>query len=376
MPAKYTNDQTKALRRSILWRTIINAVLFTVVFAAAFLIVELLKPSLSNFVFYSLLGGMDYTLYNALSTLYYFGAALGYLFGIILIIRAGINRALRYFDALFEAVGGMLTHDDAPIDLPSELSTTALALNNIQAERERSERAAKAAEQRKNELVVYLAHDIKTPLTSIVGYLTLLAESPDMPIETRARYASITLEKAYRLEELIEEFFEITRYNLQTIPIERSRFDVTLFCQQVIDEFYPQAAARSLSIELDAPEELPTFADANRLSRVFNNVLKNALAYADEGSTVDVHVGESVIGTTNWLKIMVVNRGREITPEHLDRIFEKFYRGDDARTTSSGGAGLGLAIAREIARAHGGDITAASENGMTSFAIWIPQAGF
>ena len=376
MPAKYTNDQTKALRRSILWRTIINAVLFTVVFAAAFLIVELLKPSLSNFVFYSLLGGMDYTLYNALSTLCYFGAALGYVFGIILIIRAGINRALRYFDALFEAVGGMLTHDDAPIDLPSELSTTALALNNIQAERERSERAAKAAEQRKNELVVYLAHDIKTPLTSIVGYLTLLAESPDMPIETRARYASITLEKAYRLEELIEEFFEITRYNLQTIPIERSRFDVTLFCQQVIDEFYPQAAARSLSIELDAPEELPTFADANRLSRVFNNVLKNALAYADEGSTVDVHVGESVIGTTNWLKIMVVNRGREITPEHLDRIFEKFYRGDDARTTSSGGAGLGLAIAREIARAHGGDITAASENGMTSFAIWIPQAGF
>lgn len=376
MPAKYTNDQTKALRRSILWRTIINAVLFTVVFVAAFLIVELFKVPLSNFVFYSLLGGMDYMLYNALSALYYLGAALGYLFGIILIIRAGINRALRYFDALFEAVGGMLTHDEAPIDLPAELSTTALALNNIQAERERSERAAKAAEQRKNELVVYLAHDIKTPLTSIVGYLTLLAESPDMPIETRARYASITLEKAYRLEELIEEFFEITRYNLQTIPIERSRFDVTLFCQQVIDEFYPQAAARSLSIELDAPEELPTFADANRLSRVFNNVLKNALAYADEGSTVAVHVGESVIGTTNWLKIMVVNRGREITPEHLDRVFEKFYRGDDARTTSSGGAGLGLAIAREIARAHGGDITAASEGGMTSFAIWIPQAGY
>ena len=197
-----------------------------------------------------------------------------------------------------------------------------------------------------------------------------------MPIETRARYANITLEKSYRLEELIEEFFEITRYNLQTIPVERSRFDVTLFCQQVIDEFYPQASSRSLEIKLEAPDELPTFADANRLSRVFNNVLKNALSYADEGSVVEVHVGESVIGTVNWLKIMVVNRGREITPEHLDRIFEKFYRGDDARTTASGGAGLGLAIAREIARAHGGDITAASENGMTSFAIWIPQAGF
>lgn len=373
---QYANDQTKSLRRSILWRTIINAVLFTAVYAAVLVVIEVVKPTLSNIVYYDLLGGSGYTLYSALSALYYLFAGLGYLFGIIVIIRAGINRALRYFDSLFEAVEGMLTRDEAVIDLPHELSTTALALNNIQMERERSERAAKAAEQRKNELVVYLAHDIKTPLTSIIGYLTLLSESPDLPIETRARYASITLEKAYRLEELIEEFFEITRYNLQTIPIERSRFDVTLFCQQVIDEFYPQAAARSLEIKLHAPEELPTFADANRLSRVFNNVLKNALSYADEGSTVDVSVGEFVSGATNWLRILVVNRGREITPEHLDLIFEKFYRGDDARTTASGGAGLGLAIAREIARAHGGDITAASENGMTSFAIWIPQAGF
>ncbi|MEQ3362626.1 sensor histidine kinase [Raoultibacter massiliensis] len=376
MSSTYANDQTKTLRRSILWRTILNAVLFTAVYAAAVFLVELFKPALSNFVFYTVLDGVGYTLYNLLSSLYYLVAAGVYLIGMILVIRAGINRALRYFDALFEAVEGMLVEEGSPIDLPAELSSTALALNGIQAERERSERAAKAAEQRKNELVVYLAHDIKTPLTSIIGYLTLLSESPDMPIETRARYANITLEKSYRLEELIEEFFEITRYNLQTIPVERSRFDVTLFCQQVIDEFYPQASSRSLEIKLEAPDELPTFADANRLSRVFNNVLKNALSYADEGSVVEVHVGESVIGTVNWLKIMVVNRGREITPEHLDRIFEKFYRGDDARTTASGGAGLGLAIAREIARAHGGDITAASENGMTSFAIWIPQAGF
>ncbi|WP_102374637.1 sensor histidine kinase [Raoultibacter massiliensis] len=357
MSSTYANDQTKTLRRSILWRTILNAVLFTAVYAAAVFLVELFKPALSNFVFYTVLDGVGYTLYNLLSSLYYLVAAGVYLIGMILVIRAGINRALRYFDALFEAVEGMLVEEGSPIDLPAELSSTALALNGIQAERERSERAAKAAEQRKNELVVYLAHDIKTPLTSIIGYLTLLSESPDMPIETRARYANITLEKSYRLEELIEEFFEITRYNLQTIPVERSRFDVTLFCQQVIDEFYPQASSRSLEIKLEAPDELPTFADANRLSRVFNNVLKNALSYADEGSVVEVHVGESVIGTVNWLKIMVVNRGREITPEHLDRIFEKFYRGDDARTTASGGAGLGLAIAREIARAHGGGLT-------------------
>ena len=182
MSSTYANDQTKTLRRSILWRTILNAVLFTAVYAAAVFLVELFKPALSNFVFYTVLDGVGYTLYNLLSSLYYLVAAGVYLIGMILVIRAGINRALRYFDALFEAVEGMLVEEGSPIDLPAELSSTALALNGIQAERERSERAAKAAEQRKNELVVYLAHDIKTPLTSIIGYLTLLSESPDMPI--------------------------------------------------------------------------------------------------------------------------------------------------------------------------------------------------
>ena len=93
---------------------------------------------------------------------------------------------------------------------------------------------------------MYLAHDIKTPLTSIIGYLTLLEESPDLPVDVRARYTGITLAKAYRLEELLDEFFEITRYNLHTIPIERSRFDGALFVSQVIEEFYPLAEARAL----------------------------------------------------------------------------------------------------------------------------------
>lgn len=375
--AKFVNEQTKELRRSILWRTLTNAIVFTVVFLVVVIFIELvLKAPLSNFVFYTLLDGWNYSLYSVLSTCYYIVLALGYLGGLVAVIRAGINRALRYFDSLFESVESILSDDDELVNLPPELSQTALALNTIKIEHERNERAAKAAEMRKNELVVYLAHDIKTPLTSIIGYLTMLAESPDIPLETRARYAQITLDKAYRLEELIEEFFEITRYNLQTIPVERNRFDATLFCQQVIDEFYPQATARSLTIKLTAPEELPVFADANRLSRVFNNVLKNALSYADEGSEIAISVEKCLLeGGLVWLKIMVTNSGREITPEHLDRVFEKFYRGDDARASSSGGAGLGLAIAREIARAHGGDITAASVAGLTSFAIWIPQEG-
>ena len=115
MSSTYANDQTKTLRRSILWRTILNAVLFTAVYAAAVFLVELFKPALSNFVFYTVLDGVGYTLYNLLSSLYYLVAAGVYLIGMILVIRAGINRALRYFDALFEAVEGMLVEEGSPI---------------------------------------------------------------------------------------------------------------------------------------------------------------------------------------------------------------------------------------------------------------------
>ena len=244
----------------------------------------------------------------------------------------------------------------------------------MKTEQDRAERAAKAAEERKNELVAYLAHDIKTPITSIIGYLTLLGDSPDLPVDVRARYTGIALDKAYKLEELLEEFFEITRYNLQSIPIERSRFDGALFCNQVIDEFYPLAEGRGLSLSYAGPAELEVFADAGRVARILNNVMKNAVAYADAGTEVAVHTALAT-GADGfvWWQITVTDRGRELSPAHLERIFEKFFRADEARASSAGGAGLGLAIAREIARAHGGDIYAASDAGLTSFTIWIPQ---
>ena len=93
---------------------------------------------------------------------------------------------------------------------------------------ERRAKEAQEAEQRKNDLVVYLAHDIKTPLTSVIGYLNLIEENPDMPAEQKAKYAHITLEKAYRLESLINEFFEITRYSLQTVPLKKEKIDLII----------------------------------------------------------------------------------------------------------------------------------------------------
>ena len=375
---KKATTQRRLLARAIVGRTVLGLAGFTVLFLLAALACDMfVKPYLSNFLYFDVLGGyegMDWYVYDAMTAPYLVIVAALYLLGAFLIIRSGINRALSYFDLLYGSIEGILAKREGPVVLPPELAETAQALNVVKAESEQNDRAAKAAEQRKNELVVYLAHDIKTPLTSIIGYLALLDESPDLPVETRARYAKITLEKAYRLEELLDEFFEITRYNLQTIPVERSRFDAALFCRQVIDEFYPVAQGRDLKLVYDGPEAFPVFADAGRVARVLNNVLKNAVAYADRGTAITVRTA-AVAGEGGypWWELTVTNTGRELGAAHLERIFEKFYRADSARSSEGGGAGLGLAIAREIARAHGGDIYARSEAGRTSFTIWIPQ---
>lgn len=298
-------------------------------------------------------------------------ALLVFVAGWLAIILRALNRSLRYFDKLSGAVGRLLADKDAPIELPADLSIARNELAVIRSQSLADERAAHAAEQRKNELVAYLAHDIRTPLTSVLGYLDLLRETTDLPRETLRKYADIAYSKAERLESLINEFFEITRYNLSAIPIERETVGVRLFCQQVAEAFFPEAAARNIRITVDAAGAGQFFIDPDKLARALGNVLRNAVAYADANSVIAIAARQDARTTT----ITVANRGREISDAHLETIFEKFYREDGARSSKKGGAGLGLAIAREIVVAHHGDIEAASERGVTVFTLRIPTQG-
>lgn len=304
-----------------------------------------------------------------------FLAFVGLVLGLYLVAKTGIRYVVRRFDELFSAMADVAGKREGSIALPRGLEPAQEVLNALKEEAEQNERAAAAAEERKDELVAYLAHDIKTPLTSIIGYLALLDESPDLPGDIRRRYIATALSKSYRLEELMSDFFEITRYNLQTIPIERSSFDGALFVNQIIDELYPVAQARGLQVVYDGPASFEVFADASHVARVLNNVLRNALAYADARTEVRVRTSLTVgQGNFLWWELTVTDKGRELSPEHIERIFERFFRADDARPTATGGgAGLGLAIAREITRAHGGDIYVQSAAGITSFTVWIPQ---
>ena len=225
-----------------------------------------------------------------------------------------------------------------------------------------------AESARKNDLIAYLAHDLKTPLTSVIGYISLLKEAPDMPMEQRAKYTNIALEKAMRLESLINEFFDITRYNLHEIMLEEETFDLGYMLMQMADEFYPVLEQHGKSITIHAEEDLPITADSAKLARVFNNILKNAVAYSYDNTEIEINAQMQ----TNTIHVSVSNFGKTIPKQKLDMIFEKFYRLDDARSTNTGGAGLGLAIAKEIVVAHSGTISVTSEKQVTTFTVELP----
>lgn len=280
-----------------------------------------------------------------------------------------LRKPVRMIDEISGAISDPGLPEGKPVTLPDDLHPTQLELGLLQARIAQSEQAAKDAEERKNELVAYLAHDIRTPLTSVLGYLDLICDTEGIAPERQHAFATAALAKAQRLEGLVEELFEITRYNTQNITIERERLDVKLLCQQVAEEFYPQANAKGIEMDVDAEEGLTGFMDSSRMGRAIENIVKNAIAHARENSKIAIKASEK----GDNIAISVTNEGKEISPEHLEHIFERFYRGDSARNQDAGGAGLGLAIAKEIVEAHGGAIKATSELGTTVFEIDVPR---
>ncbi|MEC2918846.1 vancomycin resistance histidine kinase VanS [Bacillus cereus] len=305
----------------------------------------------------------QYTIRNNIEIFIYVAVAIS----ILILCRVMLLKFVKYFEEINTGIDILIQNEDKQIELSAELEFMEQKLNTLKRTLEKREHDAKLAEQRKNEVVMYLAHDIKTPLTSVIGYLILLDEAPDMPREQKAKYVHITLDKAYRLEQLIDEFFEITRYNLQTITLTKKHIDLYYMLVQMTDEFYPQLAAKGKQVVLHASEDLTVFGDADKLARVFNNILKNATAYSKDDSVIDItaNLSEDVVS------IVFENDGN-IPKDKLATIFEKFYRLDDARSSDTGGAGLGLAIAKEIIVQHGGQIYAESNDNSTIFTVELP----
>ena len=299
----------------------------------------------------------------------YWVAGLGavYLLGAFYVV---LGRFTRWLDRIGAAVHQMVDETGEQVALPGELVPLERDLRSIQRSLAAGRAQAKEAEQRRQDLVAFLAHDLKTPLTSVLGYLNLLRDDPGLTAEQRAKYTGIALDKANRLGELIGEFFDITRMDFAALGERGELIQLSLLLEQLSDEFYPAFAEKDLTCKCDIAPRLTVRGDADKLARVFDNVLRNAVSYSAPGGEVEIQAAER----EGWAEIAIRNQGLEIPEQELTNIFQKFYRLDQARSTRTGGAGLGLAIAREIVERHGGAIRAESDGRRTSFVIRLPLA--
>lgn len=297
---------------------------------------------------------------------WYFVGGIVFLFLIAQIIY--LNSFIKYFVEINRGIDALVTENAGDVILSQELAATERKINSIKHTLEQRKSDAQLAEQRKNDLIVYLAHDLKTPLTSVIGYLTLLRDEPQISPALRCRYTEIALEKAQRLEDLINEFFDITRFNLTTLTLDKERIHLSRMLEQLASEFHPVLAERELRWNLNIAPEIMLVGDADKLARAFDNLIRNAANYSYVGSEICLYTQTEA----DFVKIMIKNQGKTIPPDKLAHIFEQFYRADVSRSSATGGAGLGLAIAKEIVELHGGAITAASANECTIFIVTLP----
>ncbi|WP_434748125.1 ATP-binding protein [Paenibacillus amylolyticus] len=224
------------------------------------------------------------------------------------------------------------------------------------------------AENSKDQLIVNLAHDLRTPLTSVLGYLDLLMKDEQLTEEQARHFTAIAFTKSQRLEKLIDDLFEITRMNHGRLPVRKTQLDLSELLKQMNEELYPVFEKNHLLTRLKIDNDLTVSGDGELLARVFENLLINAARHGKDGMYVDINGFRD----GNQVVIQVINYGGHIHPDDLPHIFDMYYTGDRARTVQEGGTGLGLFIARNIVDQHEGVISVASDVVRTMFEVRLP----
>lgn len=353
-------------RGQIARQTLLQYVFALIVFAIAFVLFCVLA--------WDVLSGIEFAPIRAFRDwvrdyLLFFGGLL-FLTGWGMVTYYFFAKPLRYLDEIVLAAEKLSKSTEEPVLLPPAMKHVQDELNLVREQARYHAMQVKEAEQRKNDLLVYLAHDLKTPLTSVIGYLTLLRDEPQISDKLRERYVGIALEKAGRLEELLYEFFDMTRFSLAAISLEMERVNLSRMLEQLVSEFEPILAQSRLGWRTDIEKNVEAVCDPDKLERVFDNLIRNAAGYAYP----DTEVFLSLERMGDNVQICVQNAGKTIPPEKLSRLFDQFFRVDGSRATATGGAGLGLAIAKEIVELHGGSIHAESADESVRFVVLLPCA--
>ena len=279
------------------------------------------------------------------------------------------ERYMRYIGRISAAIQNISEGDlNTTVEVigDDEFSAMAVHLNKMVGDIRSLMDKEREAERTKNELITNVAHALRTPLTSIIGYLELLSGQVELSPQMQKKYIDIAYAKSKRLEKLIEDLFGFTKMNYGKMSMNVSKVDVVKLLSQLLEEFYPSFVDKNLSYELQSnvPVKIIT-ADGNLLARLFDNLINNAIKYGADGKRVLVKVTASEQVVT----ISVTNYGYVIPEEELPLIFNKFYRVEQSRSTNTGGTGLGLAIVKNIVDMHGGTIQVTSDLNGTVFTV-------
>lgn len=273
---KLTN---KFIKRIFLW---------TSIYTFIFIILWLLCRSICSSViwyegdfFYDILRNIGYSFTTLL---------IIWLIGFSIIVIKCLYKTLSYVDSIVDASALLISDKEEDIVLPEDLLDVEKRMNQIKKQARKNLRLAQENEQRKNDLIVYLAHDIKTPLTSMIGYLSLLNEINDMPLKQRVKYINIALEKSYRLEDLINELFDISRFNAETIILSKEELNLTMMLEQIVDDFYPILKENNKEITIKSDDKIIIYADSDKIARVFGNIIKNAINYSINNDKIEIEV--------------------------------------------------------------------------------------
>ena len=310
--------------------------------------------------------------YNLYSWIVYNRDIVMYIYIVIvmsIIIYRFISKYVDSINEVYNSLDKIIQEDNETIKLPSEVNQFAEKINEIKYNYIITKKNERDAEQKKNDLIMYMAHDLKTPLTSIIGYLTLLTDEKEIPKNLQEKYMNIALKKALRVEELTNQFFDITRYNLHSMPITKQNIDLSFLLEQLVEESYPMLQEKNLECILNKPKSIPFVGDGDKLARAFGNLLKNAISYSYPDTTIQIDIKEE----NDIIQIIFKNKGDKIPEYKLEKIFDKFYRIDEARTSSTGGAGLGLAITKQIIELHDGKIYVKNDDEFIEFYIELKK---
>ena len=295
------------------------------------------------------------------------GLSILFFFGYYILLSAPMVKYLREILNGVERIKNGDLNTEIAVRSSGELRELAMAINTMQAELKVSIDKEREAEHIKDELITNVAHDLRTPLTSVIGYLNLLRQSEQLPEETGQKYIEIAYNKAERMEGLVNDLFDYTRYEKNKISMSKHPLELKQFMEQIIDEFYPSLREHQLECyTIFTPEKVYISGDGELLARAFGNLMANAIKYGADGKQIRVEVG--TIPQKKLARVAITNYGQIISQKDLTKIFDKFYRVDTSRTKGEG-TGLGLSIAKNIFEMHNGTIRARSSERGTVFEV-------